>query len=479
MREPWGRRPHRLPAALPVGHRGAWLFLMGWVATRVLVVWLLLGRHAWVTGDLAYYATSLEAVSDVGLRGTLVEYPLPGVVVVAFPWLLAEWSGGAGEYADLVLAVSLVADACFALLLARYGAVRHGGSGDRSGLLVWVLGLPLLGATAYARFDLVPGLFAGVGLLLLARHPRVAAAAAALATGLKLWPVVLLPALAARAAGRRAVVSVAGGLGILIAGASLAAAGAERLLSPLTWQADRGLQVESVAATPAMVGWVLLPQRYQVGYAASNAFEVDGPGVDGLLAVAEVATLLLVPALGWLWVSAWRSGARLTADAVVWMALAAVATLMATSKVLSPQYLLWLLPLAASGVALTGSRALRRWAVVLLAATAATQVVFPERYLDLTTPGDGFPWGVLALALRNTLMVWLAVTAWRAALAAVSAASRSSASRRGPRGTTPAPGGGGPTTPDATPGPRWWQTPRRAPGARRSAPPPPPASRRS
>jgi hypothetical protein len=50
----------------------------GWVLTRGLVVWLFLGRHDWVTGDLSYFDLSLEQLPDAGLGSTLVEYPLPG-----------------------------------------------------------------------------------------------------------------------------------------------------------------------------------------------------------------------------------------------------------------------------------------------------------------------------------------------------------------------------------------------------------------
>ncbi len=173
-----------------------------WLLTRILVLWLLVGRESWVTGDVAYFAQSLAAVPDAGLGRTLVEYPLPGVVLVALPWLLAEWSGLPGAYAALVAVFALAADAAFTVLLYRCA-----GASRRAALAVWLLAVPLLGATTYARFDLVPGILAGVGLLLLARRPRVAAASAAVATALKLWPVLVLPALAARPAVRRPVLS--------------------------------------------------------------------------------------------------------------------------------------------------------------------------------------------------------------------------------------------------------------------------------
>jgi hypothetical protein len=314
---------------------------------------------------------------------------------------------------------------------------------------VWVLAVPLLGATAYARFDLVPGLLAATGLLLLPGRPRLAATAAALATGLKLWPGLLLPALAAPRRCRRGVVSVVAIVGVLLAGTTVVVAGWGRVVSPLTWQAERGLQIESVPATVAMVGWARSPASYRVGYGEHHAFEVTGPGVSQLLLASEVLSLLLVPALAALWTLAWRRGALLRMDAVVWMSLASVAASMVTSKVLSPQYLLWLLPLAAAGLTVTTSTtaALRTWAVVLLATTVATQVVFPERYADLVQPTPDSGSVVLVLAVRNALLLWLVWRAATLALREVSAASTMRASHPGPTRAGGGACGGAPTTP--------------------------------
>ena len=410
--------------------------VVAWLATRALVLWLLEGRHAWVTGDLDYYAASLAAVPDTGLAATLVEYPLPGVVVVAVPWLLVAW-GLPGTYSGVVVGLSMAADALFTLLLAVLGGSRR-----RTALLVWLLAVPLLGATVYARFDLVPGLLAATALLLLVTHPRLASGLAAVATGLKLWPVVVLPALAAPLRTRRSVLLVTAAVGVLLAAVTAGLAGLPRLFTPLTWQGERGLQVESVAATPFMLARLVAPGRHEVAFTEHNAFEVAGPGVAEALAVAEVLSVLLAPALLGLWYLAWRRGAEATPVVVVWLCLAAVSTVMVTSKVLSPQYLLWLLPLAAAATAVVDRRDLRTWAWVLLLATAATQMVFPERYADLTDPHAAGAWGTWALVVRNTLLLALAVQAWSVAVRETrrgrgGRASSSAGHRGGPPATRP------------------------------------------
>ena len=382
---------------------------MTWLSSRAVLVLLLLGPQAWVGGDISYFDASLGAVDEAGLAGTLVEYPLPAVGVVAVPWVLA--SGTGVPYAVLLLLAAAATDLAFAVLVTR--------STDRWWPpIAWVAAVPLLGTTGYARFDLLPGVLAGAAVLLLASRPRMAGALVATATAVKLWPVLAVPALVAAGRPRSAVLWAGGvtGAGLLVA--SVTVAGWGRLLSPLTYQAERGLQIESVAATPAMVGWLTVPDRWTVQYAASKAFEVTGPGVDLLLAASTLATVLYVAGLGLAGRRVWRARDDVRADTVVWWTLAAVTGFVATGKVLSPQYLLWLLPVGVAGLVVADGRVMRIWVAGLLAAAVLTQVVFPSTYGAVTTGVGAPPWvPVGALVLRNALVLGLlvvsAVRLWR------------------------------------------------------------------
>ena len=387
------------------------MLLLAWVLSRGLLVWLLLGPWEWVTGDVSYFDQSLALLPERGLAGTLVEYPLPAVVAVALPWVVGEALGLEGSYTGLVMTAAAMTDLTFLALLARVGR-------RPAPVIAWLLAVPLLGATAFARFDLLPGVLAGTALLLLGTHPRLAAAAAAVATAVKLWPALLLPSLVAGTRSRRDVVVVVGVTGVVLAGATALVAGWDRVLSPLRYQGDRGLQVESVPATPVVVGAWGDPERWPVHYAASKSYEITGPGVDLLLAVSGVLTVGYVAALGVAWWWTWRLRDRLSAPSVVWVVLAAVTGFLVVGKVLSPQYLLWLLPLAAAGLAVAWSRALLGWTAALLVAAALTQVVFPGFYEHLVMAGDRMRVPALALTARNTLLVALlgvaAREAWRA-----------------------------------------------------------------
>ncbi len=384
-----------------------------WLLTRGLVLLLYAGPQHWVAGDVTYFAGSLAALPHQGIGHTLPEYPLAGVAVLGAPWVVAQAVGaGLVAYSWMVLVLALVADAAFTLLL-----LRERRPGRDASLAVWLLGVPLLGATVDARFDILPGVLAGSGVLLLAQRPRLAAGAGAVAAAIKLWPVLLVPALAAPRHSRGPVVRVVLAVGVVVAAGTVLLSGWGRLVSPLQFQDGRGLQIESVLASPAMAGWVLVPRDFTVSYASSHAYEVAGPGVQLLIHASTALTVLVVAVLAALWWRLWRAGG--TTEAVGWVGLAAVAGVMVTSRVLSPQYLLWLLPLAAATVCVSGRQwsAQARWAAVLLCAVGLTQLEFPVYYGDLVAHHPGSGLAVTVLVLRNLLLVWLcgdaAVRAWR------------------------------------------------------------------
>jgi hypothetical protein len=89
---------------------------------------------------------------------------------------------------------------------------------------------------------------------------------------------------------------------------------------------------------------------------------------------------------------------RRDARGLVLGSLGAVAAFAAFGKVLSPQYLLWTLPLGALALAW------RRWALAgaVGAATLLTFVEFPSRYFGLV---DGRAFPIAVVALRDAALV--------------------------------------------------------------------------
>jgi hypothetical protein len=117
--------------------------------------------------------------------------------------------------------------------------------------------------------------------------------------------------------------------------------------------------------------------------------------------MAIACTVLQVAALLWIWVAFARGGGG--REALVRSSAAAVCTFVALGKVLSPQFLIWLIPLVPL---VRGRRGL--WASALLgAALALTQVWFPFRYFRLALDFEpGLSWLLLA---RDLLLVALVV----------------------------------------------------------------------
>ena len=396
-----------------------------WVVWHGLLLLLAHESQRWVTGDVGYFRQSIELLGSSGVGRTLTEYPVPAVGVLWVPSRLAHLGG---SYTFWFFALVLVTDLAFAVLLWWETRGR-----SLLPLVVWVVGIPLLGTTALARFDLLPGVLVGATVLMLARRPAVAGVLAALATGVKLWPALFIPALLGVRRTRGRILAGVAVTGVVLLGVSLVLGGWGRLFSPLTYQFHRGLQVESVPATPAMLGRALSPERWQVTYAASRSYEVTGPGVHLLLALSTVAALVYVALV----VAAWarvamlaRAGRDVGLCTTVWVVLATVSGFIVVGKVFSPQYLLWLLPAVAAALVVVDHTALRVWAAALLGAELLTNLVFPLNYLPIVQSTAPHLHSVtLLLAARNLLVAAMFVVAVVRAWRGLSAVGRSPANR--------------------------------------------------
>lgn len=289
-----------------------------------------------------------------------------------------------------MLMVTALDAVAFALLLR----VRRGH------VLGWTwLALQLaLGPVALARIDTVTVAVCIIGLTALrSQRPGVAAAAFTAAAWMKVWPGVLyLALLIARRERLRIVLA-----GALVSGAVLAIAvllGSQHALSFLLQQEDRGLQIEAVAATPFM--WqAMLGEGHVYFDRQIYTFQVDAPGVGRTADLATGVLIAVVAALCALGVLAVRrSHGR---EAIVWLAVALVASMIVTNKVGSPQFVLWL-TVPALLLAELGAR--RHWlgvgAIGLVA--ALTQLQFPWTYDSLVSAE---PFGVLLLTVRNLVHV--------------------------------------------------------------------------
>jgi hypothetical protein len=309
------------------------------------------------------------------------------------------------DYADSFFALMLVADAVVTALLAR--ATRCGDSPD--GVWLWVVAVPLLGPTVLARYDLAVTAPTVAALLLTGgrragRH-RIAGILAGVATAMKGWPVLIFVGVPGRRRIGLLYAWLALGTAVVVFGLAAALPGA---FSFLRFQQARGIEVESVFALPFHVAsWTRWSGLVRESH---GSLEFHGPYVD---AVGRLS--LLASALGFAWLLRWRVGARRFTEATPFdAALTALLIFVVTSRVISPQYLVWLIGLAAVCV-LRRDTTQRLPALLILLATPLTLLEFPVWFGELLASRAQV---VLVLGLRNALLVAaLALSArglWRA-----------------------------------------------------------------
>jgi hypothetical protein len=129
-------------------------------------------------------------------------------------------------------------------------------------------------------------------------------------------------------------------VGFGLAVISLIFGGWSRLISPLTWQSDRGLQIESILATPLMLARAVRPDQWIVDMSQYQAYEIFGPGVDVWVMISSLATVLGLAMIILLTIRAFRHDGA-TPTSIGFVVLATVTIMTITNKTLSPQYLLW------------------------------------------------------------------------------------------------------------------------------------------
>ena len=237
--------------------------LAGWIITRALILVIFAFLESYVIGDVYYYQRKIAAMFEVGLPNTLNEYPTPVAWILTIPYVLG--AGSQTGYAIAFVAGMMALDAGFTYLLWRHNGRRH----DRS-ITFWLLFVLLIGPLSYLRFDILPAVLAGAAVLYARRVPWVTGALTGLGAAIKLWPALLWLAFLAHKPARKPVTIAFLASGVGLALLSLIFGGWTRLVSPLTWQSGRGLQIESIWATPLMIARAADPLRWTVGFSRSR-----------------------------------------------------------------------------------------------------------------------------------------------------------------------------------------------------------------
>jgi len=352
---------------------------------------------------------NLIADGKVPYRDFAVEYPPGALPVFVLPGLAKPGhdqnvtEGFRRTFQSLMWTCGAIAIGGMALVLR---ALRASTVGVWAPLVFAALAPLVLGSVILSRFDLWPAAIVALALAaLVSGRARTGHALLGLGITAKLYPAVLLPVALAfvwRQRGRReagvcAALAVAVVAVVFLPFVVLSPGG---VWDSLRTQLDRPLQVESLGSA------LLLAAHHAFGAGVTpetshGSQNLAGGGADAI-AIASVAVQAL--ALLWVWVSFARGA--VTREAFVRASAASLCVFVAFGKVLSPQFLIWLIPVVPL---VRGRRGVAAGALLALA-LALTQIWFPFRYFRLALHFEaGLSW--LLLARDLTLVALAAVLA--------------------------------------------------------------------
>ena len=370
--------------------------------------------------DTPVYQRYGNAIADgkVPYRDFEVEYPPGALPVFALPGLAEPGrdqnvsTGFRRSFESLMLLCGAAALAALAVVLRTL---------RRSTVSVWAalcfaaIAPLLLGSVILSRFDLWPAALVAAALAaLVSGRLRLGHALLGLGVTAKLYPIVFVPlgvAFVWKRAGRREALTC-----LALALAVVAAVFAPFvILSPggvwqsLSVQLTRPLQVESLGSALLLVGHHVFGLGV-TGDTSHGSQNLAGNAAEWL---AVVSTVLQAGALVWIWAAFARG--RGDAEALVRSTAAALCAFIAFGKVLSPQFLIWLIPI----VPLVRGRRGLGASALLGVALLLTQIWFPSRYFRLSLNFEaGLSWVLLARDLTLVALVAvLVVTLGRATAA--------------------------------------------------------------
>ena len=358
--------------------------------------------------DIPTYRAAYEQISDgqVPYADFSLEYP---PLAAGLFWLAGILPGQYEVGFSILMCACLIATALGVLALARTLGLDQRRQALASGAVA--ISPLLLGDLVETRFDLaLAALVTWTLWAAAAGRFRLAWGLLAAATLLKLVPLALVPALLIWQRHRASVRAAWGGLAaclliVAVVVAPFAVASPSGTWDLVQYHLDRPLQIESTGGA-YLLG---LHALADIPITIENSFGSQGLDGTGPAVIAGISTAVLIGllcAIAWsLWIGLRR--ARPPGDARLFVAACAatIVALLVAGKVLSPQFLIWLLPVAFLVAGRYGPAAF----AIAAAAMLLTLAYFPDRYWDLVAL-EPLPIGLLVL--RDTALIALLAACW-------------------------------------------------------------------
>ena len=262
--------------------------------------------------------------------------------------------------------------------------------------LIWLAAPIFVGPLLVGRFDVFPTL-AIVAALLAVTSSRRFGIWIAMGFLLKVWPIFGLLGIA-RHKFKDAFIWFAG---VSFAVTAILYFWWSDSLSFLSGQGKRGLQIESVGALPYMIfGQADNQKAIAFRY---GSWEVNGAGTKYVSLAMTLVLVALIAVLAW-----WRWQGRLEAIPGTDIAMLAVLISLCTSRVLSPQYSIWIVGLVAVAAF---NRQPRFWIIAGLLATSVAfgQYLYPGKYSDFQLLHTN---GVLIQSVRIVCLLAATALCW-------------------------------------------------------------------
>ena len=367
--------------------------ILGWALTRV---WVLLSGFGvifypgseFLFSDVRLYDWWAGNIADLHfpINDPMWQYPPLAAVVFLAGYLIA------GNTVGFVFLATIADLAIFALLTQR-GRQQA----NSKPATIWVIAPLVIGPIILGRFDVFVTLAAVVALLYVgqARRFGIAIAVGAL---LKVWPLLLLLATPKGSAVR----VIAWFTATFALGSLLLSLWWDDSFSFIGGQRSRGLQIESVGALPYQI-WNAGPSTVISAF-QFGAIEVVASGTQ---VVSLVITLIGLSLLGVLFY--WKVSGRLHEANPADVALLAILVSIVTSRVLSPQYMVWIFGLLAV-CAFSPQVNFRKIATLIFLSAGIGQIIYPWWYVNLQ---QGGVLAVGAHTIRILTLIWATALVWK------------------------------------------------------------------
>jgi uncharacterized membrane protein len=396
------------------GARGtAWLLVLAQAAFLVLLAAAHRGLTATFNPGWGYDVFMFQQFSLSLLHGSLpyigfaFEYPPLALVPMMAPHLLGIQVDAAAYEFRYVLFGALLSTVVAVTLLGIVALHRPRLRATRV-LATYLLLLIPAALIALWRYDLFPATLTLVALFAVLRgNAAVGGLCLGVAIAAKLYPIVLLPILAAyllvpgrtREAATFIGVAAAAAIVPLLPGLAI---DPTATLSFVRYQVERPLEIETlpggVLRLAGLIGLMPRPERLNA-FSSENIVSPEASAALAILPIVALALLAFVTICAFLrFREEHDARGRINTGTLVSFCVLALLAFLATAKVLSPQYIVWLLPFAALLPP--------RQALVFAAMFALTFVVYPGSWNQFI---EYDPLPLIALNVRNLLLVGLLV----------------------------------------------------------------------